>query len=95
MLADRMVGTLGNPAPLQGRKKSKKLMNELEQKYKEKSEALNGLKELFYEDKAAFKKYLHSQPINQQARLFAFFQCNDSEFYKEINEYTGGISFGV
>lgn len=69
-------------------------MNELEQNYKAKSETLNGFKELFYEDKAKFKKYIHSQSINQQAHLFAFLQCNDSEFYKEVNEYTGGISFG-
>lgn len=69
-------------------------MNELEQKYKQKSATLNGFKELFYEDKEAFKKFIHKQSLSQQARIFAFFQCNDSEFYKEVNEYTGGISFG-
>lgn len=66
-------------------------MNELEQNYREKSATLNGLKKMFYENKEYFKKFLHEQPIGQQARLMAFFQCNDSAFYKEVYDYTGGI----
>lgn len=68
-------------------------MNELEQSYKEKSGTLNFFKKLFYNDKEEFKKLLHKQPTGQQARLLAFFQVNDSKFYKEVEEYTGGISF--
>jgi len=67
-------------------------MNELEKRYAEKLNTLNGFKSLFYEDKEAFKKFIHKQSLTQQAKLFAFFQANDSEFYKEVNEYTGGIS---
>lgn len=67
-------------------------MNELEKRYTEKLNTLNGLKSLFYEDKEAFKKFIHKQSLIQQAKLFAFFQVNDSKFYNEVNEYTGGIS---
>lgn len=66
-------------------------MNELEQNYKEKSTTLNGFKELFYKDKEEFKNFLHKQSLSQQIRLMAFFQVNDSEFYKEVENYTGGI----
>ena len=67
-------------------------MNELEKRYTEKLNTLNGLKSLFYEDKEAFKKFIHKQSLIQQAKLFAFFQVNDSKFYNEVNEYTGRIS---
>ena len=46
---------------------------------------------MFYKNKEYFKKLLHEQPIGQQARLMAFLQCNDSSFYKEVSDYTGGI----
>lgn len=66
-------------------------MNELEENYKKKLAALNGLKAVFYQDKETFKEYLHSQSLTQQAKIMTFFQVNDSKFYKEVNDYTGGI----
>lgn len=65
-------------------------MNELERKYKEKSNTLNGFKDLFQDDKEMFKQLLHSQTLGQQARILAFFQANDSEFYNQVIKYTGG-----
>lgn len=69
-------------------------MNELEKRYNQKLEILNGMKEMFYKDKRSFKKYLQEQSLNQQAKLFAFFAVNDKEFYEEVNKYTGGIQIG-
>ena len=69
-------------------------MNELEKRYNQKLEILNGMKEMFYKDKRSFKKYLQEQSLNHQAKLFAFLQVNDKEFYEEVNKYTGGIQIG-
>lgn len=68
-------------------------MIELEREYQEKMDLLMNLKSLFYQDKKSFKKYLHEQSIVQQAKLLAFLQCNDSQFYKEVEEFTGGVRF--
>lgn len=66
-------------------------MNELEENCKKELDALNGLKAMFYQDKETFKEYLHRQSLTQQAKLMAFLSVNDSKFYKEVNDYTGGI----
>ncbi len=68
-------------------------MNELEKRYKEKSDILNNFKKLFNEDKENFKQMLHNQSLGQQARILAFFLANDEEFYKQVNEYTGGAKY--
>lgn len=66
-------------------------MNELDQKYQQKRDLLNNLKDMFYSNPPAFKKYFHEQSINDQARTLAFIQVNDSEFYKDVNDYIGGV----
>lgn len=66
-------------------------MNELDQKYQQKLGILNNLKELFYNNPPAFRKYFHEQNINDQAQLLAFMQVNDSEFYNDVNDYIGGV----
>lgn len=66
-------------------------MNELDQKYQQKRDLLNNLKDMFYSNPPAFKKYFHKQSINDQARTLAFIQVNDSEFYKDVNDYIGGV----
>ena len=65
-------------------------MSKLYEDYQRKREVLDGLKKLFYGDQEKFKRYFHEQNINEQARLLAFLQVNDSKFYKEVEEYTGG-----
>lgn len=66
-------------------------MNELDQKYQQKRDLLNNLKDMFYSNPPAFKKYFHEQSINDQAHTLAFIQVNDSEFYKDVNDYIGGV----
>lgn len=66
-------------------------MNELEREYQEKRAILDNLQRLFYSNPPAFKKYFHEQSINEQARTLAFIQVNDSEFYKDVNDYIGGV----
>lgn len=66
-------------------------MDELEQKYQQKRDLLNNLKNMFYSNPPKFKKYFHEQNINNQARTLAFIQVNDSEFYKDVKDYVGGV----
>lgn len=66
-------------------------MDELEQKYQQKRDLLNNLKDMFYSNPPKFKKYFHEQNINNQARTLAFIQVNDSEFYKDVKDYVGGV----
>ncbi len=66
-------------------------MNELSKEYQKKQEILTGLKEMFYNNPPKFKKFFHEQSITDQANTLAFIQVNDSEFYKDVNEYIGGI----
>lgn len=68
-------------------------MNELEENFQKKLNLLNNFKVMFFENKEYFKNYLHSFTLTQQAKIMAFFQANDSKFYKEVNDYTGGIKF--
>ncbi len=66
-------------------------MDELEQKYQQKRDLLNNLKNMFYSNPPKFKKYFHEQNINNQARTLAFIQVNDNEFYKDVKDYVGGV----
>lgn len=66
-------------------------MNELEREYQEKRNILDHLHRLFYSNPPKFKRYFHEQSINEQAKTLAFIQVNDSEFYKDVNDYIGGV----
>lgn len=65
-------------------------MNELEKEFQKKLDLLNNFKVMFFENKEYFKNYLHSFTLTQQAKIMAFFQVNDSKFYKEVNEFIRG-----
>lgn len=65
-------------------------MNELEKKYKQKQEALKGIKELFYQDRRLFKKLFCRDTLHNQANLLRYLQINDSKFYKEVYNYIFG-----
>ena len=65
-------------------------MNELEKTFQKKLDLLNNFKVMFFENKEYFKNYLHSFTLTQQAKIMAFFQVNDSKFYKEVNEFIRG-----
>lgn len=65
-------------------------MNELEKKYQQKQEALNGVKSLFYTDRRLFKKHFFRDTFHNQTNMLAFLQINDSSFYHEVYNYLFG-----